>query len=320
MGHLTRCRALAGALKRRARSARFEFWVDTEYPAASLGGRAGAFKRFRGLASARFEALVRGARRRFDVAIVDHKSFGAASAKRIRPIAARVVRIHDGSGKPRWADLVFSPRFARKRPRRSAGYYEGREFIILKESFGRKRHAASRRKDDVFVCFGGTDPNGITEKVVRDLSSDRGTGRFVVVAGAGKKGIARLKKILPRPRFMLKRGVPDVQPLLSRCRFSLTSGGTLLYEACASGCPPLVIGQNAEQAGEARAVQALGAAVYLGWHDSYRKDRLRRLMKRMSEDDAFRARLARRGRAFIDGKGAARIADRVIRLCRGGAS
>lgn len=234
---------------------------------------------------------------------------------------ARFLTVIDDDGGPAAAaDLVISPGLFRssRRPVKNKDYFHGKKFILLRRSF---LTAASLSKNsrqtskDALICFGGTDPNNLAEKVCDILSSQKThfKGRFIVVLGERKNFLSRMIRRYPRDIFSFRGTVSNMASLLRSSRFSIISGGTLLYESCAMSCPAIVISQNKAQEKEARIFAGRKAAVNLGCFSPAVRERLGQAMNRIVTDAAYARRLGQRAKKKVDGLGCVRVAGVILK-------
>ena len=97
------------------------------------------------------------------------------------------------------------------------------------------------------------------------------------------------------------------------------SGGMSVYEIAALGTPGLVLGQNMREDARMRAFAAHGTIDYLGLGTEVDEGVLARATAALLQDAERRRRMSARGRELVDGLGATRAAEVVLRERRGDA-
>ena len=303
MGHWTRCLALADELKRQQNHLRISFLVETDleirterYPVETVGlGR-------------RHKALLSALKNvKWPVHVVlDLREDYKALRMVLRGRGCLVV-IDEDRKRSTGEDLVITPTFLSKK------------HILLRRQFSRmglrKKQPVSGAKQ-ALVCFGGTDPNGLTERVCDLLVSKktRFNGRFVVVTAKGRS--PHWTKRYPRRVFSFKTNVKDMASLLRKSRFAIISGGTLLYESCAVGCPAIVVSQNGAQENEAGVLAKMGGAIDLGHFRRLRPARLEQAVNRLAVDDIYAVQIAKSAQKQVDGSGCRRVASAILKRLR----
>ncbi|KKK77217.1 hypothetical protein LCGC14_2855830, partial [marine sediment metagenome] len=148
----------------------------------------------------------------------------------------------------------------------------------------------------VLVMFGGTDPSGLGEQVVKLLEGSVSTpGRFDVTW------------VEPHAKISVAWEMMNHDVLI-------TSAGRTVYEAAAVGIPTIVIAQNARETSHAH----LGIGnLYLGVGSVVTDDQIVETVDRLLQDHVLRQELSDMSRASVDGKGLQRIAWAVEGLLRG---
>lgn len=295
-GHLVRCRVLAEALKKQA-GCKVKFFSG----ASSVKGPG------------------------FDICITDSPDINRKDLGRLKKYTKLLVSIDDGNNIYFSSDILISPNVnpdVRHRFSRSTKYLSGRDYIILKEGFEKtahKRRDISKDPRHIFICFGGSDPNNLTErliKILKDSAADKKI-KINLVLGPLFGSAKRVETLIAYDnRYVLRKGVSDLAGILQKCDLAIISGGTLLYEACILGAPAIVISQNKRQDREAGFFAAKKAVVNLGTFNGKAGSRVLPLIVELLSDYKRRKQLSVNARRLISGRGADRIASLILREYR----
>ena len=136
--------------------------------------------------------------------------------------------------------------------------FSGSDWAILRPEFITAKNVPIKDRDiDVLVTFGGTDPNGLTERLHATFAENGYDvdKKIVFVQPPGS------------PKHLDGAEVsPNMATLLSRSKMVFTSGGRTLYEAAATGTPAFVICQNIRESTHAHLGFEFGNN-YLGMHN-----------------------------------------------------
>jgi len=103
--------------------------------------------------------------------------------------------------------------------------------------------------------------------------------------------------------------------LMLNADLAVSGGGQTTYELAATGTPAIGIRLAAGQALNLRGLSAAGCLREAGAPDEVGFEA--RLVSRLSEladDRSVREEMSRRGRALVDGRGAERVTDAIVRL------
>lgn len=306
LGHLRRCQALAAELV--AGGAVVRLLVAGAPPApggpAALPLERLAWTREPGAARTAVAAIAP------DALIVDSYQAGPALLAGLRPLAGCLVVIDDLAAAPLVADIVVNGAcHAAELPYHgtAATWLLGPEFALLDPAFAAPPPArgAAAGPDRILVAL-GADSDPVTleavlatvRRAVPAASVDLALGPFAASPGADGRAIR------------VHHGPPSLRPLLSASDLAVTGGGMTLYECLAAGVPVvgLCLADN-----QRPNLEAMGRAelVVRGEPD------LERAIRDLAGDPARRRELGARGRAVVDGRGAGRVAARIVDACRG---
>ena len=90
------------------------------------------------------------------------------------------------------------------------------------------------------------------------------------------------------------------------------SGGMSVYELAALGTPGIVLAQNAREDKRMREWSRHGTIEYLGLGPEVDEEALLAVVRSLLADADRRRRMSEKGRALVDGLGAARTAEMVL--------
>jgi CMP-N-acetylneuraminic acid synthetase/spore coat polysaccharide biosynthesis predicted glycosyltransferase SpsG len=147
------------------------------------------------------------------------------------------------------ADLVINALYPAEETQPGKNRYFGPAVYCLRDEFRRATrkpfHDEVRR---VLVTFGGTDPAGLTFKVLDVLGAHEELP-LTVVAGRGLGRYAELEQRVAALRSAgrdveLHRDVPLMSELMAGADVAFTSAGRTLYELAHMGVPAVVLAQN----------------------------------------------------------------------------
>lgn len=343
LGHLVRCLALADAVERQGGRASFvgrafaprEGDLKPRRPLAEV-----AQELLKRPAPFRFDELPDGidetedARRTLaaageqgsDLVLVDHYRLGAVWWRAVRgelPLAAIDDVGRSDLGKN--VDLVINPNAGA----REDGYEPaprilcGPRFVMLREEFFRHRDqreerweegtAACKARTDrdrrIVVSMGGSDPDGVTARVLRAL---RGvSGQFVVDVMPGaclaRDASARRQAALDA-RIRLHTEPSCMPEVMARGHLAIVGGGSTTYECAFLGLPPLMIQLADNQAGVCRALSQANVGVFAGEWQSVVDEGLADEVRDMLADEGRIRNMSLAGMQLVDGQGSRRVA------------
>ena len=167
----------------------------------------------------------------------------------------------------------------------------------------------------MLLSFGGSDPQGLTLKAARALEALHPEVEVIAVAGAAfsyRKELDALMGTLRRPVRVINDAAGHISELMLDADVMVGSGGMSVYEIAALGTPGVILGQNVREDRRMREFARHGTVVYLGLGVEVDEARIAGAVDALLRDPARRRGMSERGRALVDGYGAARAAEAVL--------
>lgn len=233
--------------------------------------------------------------------VADGYPFGHDFQSLLRVEGVRLLVIDDHGSHVRYdADMVLDQNL-RAEPdnytqrQADASLLLGSRYALLRREFTTAhREAADAIGDTRVVVTLGGDARATVEALAASLHLSLGNGADVVTpAGAGVGAAGAMAR------------------LLRSATIAVSAAGTTAWELCHLGIPAVLVavGDNQEPVGVA--LDQIGAAAYLGLLDEVTDDDLSAEVAQLLADSARREKMGARGRALIDGRGAARVTTRL---------
>jgi UDP-2,4-diacetamido-2,4,6-trideoxy-beta-L-altropyranose hydrolase len=321
-GHLRRCLTLAGELRRAGGAASsISFWIDSDPAAVAVAAAAGFDAHLISgsepdATAARLEAG--------DVAalVVDSYAVAPASFSAWRRRVGALVAVDDLADRDLDVDMVVngSPYAAQLRYRTAAGaqLLLGPRYALLRPHFrDLPAHHAAASVARVLVTLGGADPQSSTPAVVEAVQRALPEAALDVVVGPlfGPMPDLDRQAAGDRARLRIHRDLDDLSALMSSVELAVSGGGQTLYELAATGVPTvaLCLADNQEPNIAALAGVSLLSAGRLAESAADRFRSVEEGCRQLAADPALRERMSDAGRSLIDGRGAARVADAILR-------
>ncbi len=248
-----------------------------------------------------------------DVVVHDELDTDVDDLRAERAAAMKTVCFEDRDGGPAAADLLFNALYPADQTEPERGRFFGPDVYCLREEF---RHAKRREPGEdvqrVLITFGGTDPAGLTLRVL-DAVAEAPTVPITVVAGLGLSPFADLQRRCDHWRergadIELLRDVPLMSDVMARADLAFSSAGRTLYELAHMAVPTVVLAQNALEL-EHRFASAENGFLFLGLGRDVTAAAIRGAFDALVSSAALRASL--RGRMLEQDLGPGR--DRVVR-------
>ena len=320
MGHVSRCLALADELREEHRCRVLFTMRDLE----SAGAAAVKARRYDIVAlkadadsdygPALQELVTTQHARALIVDVRDRLS--RASLDAIRASGVRVVTIDDGSDRRLASDLAFYPPVPQVEEMDWRGFagqrYAGWEWVVLRREFA----AGASADIDILVTMGGSDPAGMTAFTVRALEQLDAPFAVRVVVGPAFDRAQELIDAIVRSKHPIQIArAPEpamLAALMRASRMAIASFGVTAYELAASGVPAVHLCLTDDHARSSSAFEKEGLAMTAGVFGRVSPQDLVSAVSRLMGNAGRRAEMAARACRLVDGRGAKRVAARII--------
>jgi len=177
-------------------------------------------------------------------------------------------------------------------------YLLGKDYIILRKEFWNvPEKIISKEMKNVLITFGGMDHSPLAKKIVKYFKDKFKFNIYLVDTDKNK---LTARKIL---KYMLKADI------------CISGGGQTTYELARVGVPTIGICFAENQRLNLKSWQDKGFIKYAGWHSS--KNLLRNIERSIIKFIPYeeRAQCSKKGKCYLDGKGAERIVNKILSLC-----
>lgn len=198
-------------------------------------------------------------------------------------------------------------------------YFLGPQYAPLRKEFqGLSQRNTKDRVENVLVSTGGTDPYHVALHCAEYLRKHlpRENMIFHFVLGAMNQDAAELERIAEElPFIRLHRQITNMCSLMLQCDAAISAAGTTLYELCACGLPTVTYILADNQIQGAQMFQKAGLMPCAGdiREDACFLERLFELLNSLADDFAQRQRIAEQMQGAVDGRGAARLAEAILK-------
>jgi UDP-2,4-diacetamido-2,4,6-trideoxy-beta-L-altropyranose hydrolase len=321
LGHVRRCLALAHALS--GVGAEVRIVVDEDDRTVELI-RAQGFHTV-GVASGDALAQTCATFREWQVraVIADSYELDTQSLAVLRDVAGFLVVIDDLADREIPADIVTNSAIhASTLP--YAGlpgtlYLLGPRFALLSREFtDTPRPKIRGQVEQVLITIGGSDPSGLSDKLAEWTLDCFGTASINVVVGpffpsANMRAPAAIRE---RSRLEIHHAPREMHALMLKADLAVTGGGQTTYELAATGTPAAAICIAENQRGNLRGLAEAGTLEFVGdASDGDLEFKIVSALTDLAVESERRQRMSERGRQLVDGRGAERVAQEIVRRC-----
>ena len=199
--------------------------------------------------------------------------------------------------------------------------YSGMKYMPLRECF-EKQPLLEEKKYKILITTGGSDTYHITLKLLEALIQDETVSKEPICAVLGKMNTdkeAIEKLVEDYTNITVLQNISNMDEIMRQSENAITAGGTTVYELMASEVPFVCFGFSDDQKYFGERLKEHGNALWAGdARDGVLElvSNLKNLLVELIQmDDKKRQALIKKNRSLIDGQGAKRIAEILVKMC-----
>lgn len=197
-------------------------------------------------------------------------------------------------------------------------YLAGSSYACLRRHFWDiETRNISKDANNILLTFGGWDSKNMSSAVLGELVKQYPEIRKTVAVGAAFEHADTLMNIADRNTELVSS--PDdkmMLRLMMEADIAISTSGQVLFELAATGLPAITIAVAENQMDNGRAWYEAGFSEFAGW---YKDGAVEKALKALEWFLAYSERLRRSniGRRLVDGKGAGRVIDLLLKRAAG---
>lgn len=204
----------------------------------------------------------------------------------------------------------------------SGKVYYGADYVPIADSFVKagKQVAGKELQPpySVLITMGGSDPNHLTGRIVSALLDMPQKLHLKVVIGPAFSFDDILDKIGKQGHSNVEiiREADDLSAVMTESHIAITALGTTIYELACMGVPSIIIANYRTDDKAMRLFESLGIAMPLGYHEDVTRDGILMAVETFIKDRKIYEEMSEKCRLLIDGHGAERISDIVVKMLK----
>ncbi len=252
--------------------------------------------------------------------VVDGDHFSSEFLAQLKDAGIRVLLLDDFAGRSSFpVDVIVNSTYgATEEPYRLAGFdgllLLGERHILLRSEFTNiaAQDRPTRQKGNrILITLGGSDPDNLSPKLLESLAGLSGL-EITLVAGAGYAHADDLRAF-ESGRVKILFDVTDMPSLMRAADMAIIVAGGTLWELLYLGCTVLTYSRNDLQASVMGELADQGIVAYMGDIRQFSGPALASKVQELANAQELRQEMAHAGRQLVDGRGALRIIDGLLR-------
>lgn len=195
----------------------------------------------------------------------------------------------------------------------------GTKYVPLREEFRNTEYTLRKTAEHVLITTGGSDKYNLAGLIVEKAMKNKELCglQYHVISGMFNQNLSFLRELEEKyPNVHIHQNVTDMAELMKQCDVAITAGGSTMYELCAVGVPMIAFSFVENQKRQVETFAKRELVSFGGDYESQRETMMDEVMiylKKLAGSFEERKKYSERGKAIVDGHGAGRIAEKLIK-------
>lgn len=317
MGHIQRCLALSGQLRKNGAKIVFVSKKDEtiEKKIKEEGFEVIALKTNIGLEEDLKDTINTIEARRTDVVITDSYAIDEGYLTEIKKIVPLLVSIDDLAEIFFPSDIVINQNiYAKNLNYRSltgkTEFLLGPKYTLLREEFSNLgKRKINEKVKNVLITLGGSDFFNLTPKILKLLDGISQDFEITVVIGPFFKNIVEIERTTKEinKKVELVYNSHKMNKIMLASDLAVTGGGITLHELAVTGTPALAFCLADNQLRNIKGMAETGTLINMGWGNNWGEERFYKKINELIDNHVLRRRVSKLGQELVDGKGSQRV-------------
>lgn len=254
---------------------------------------------------------------------LDGYHFASSYQQALKETGFRVLVVDDMCHLPHYhADVILNQNF------RSVRSYPcdlgtrllmGQPYVLIREEFLQWkdwRRAIPEKAGKILVTLGGGDSGKIFERIVTAIeSTSMAELEITIIAGSSAQGLEEMIGSSRKGgcRFRLLKYATEMPGLMAWADIAVSGGGSTCWELAYMGLPSIVGILADNQKSVAQSVADMETGLNLGWFNELDAKEIGKALVALISDAGMRREMSSKGRKMIDGLGAKRVCEELVR-------
>ena len=241
--------------------------------------------------------------------------------KILKKLKTKIVSFDDHSESKYLADLRFNI-LELNRESETSGLFKGPEYVTLNSVYAdyhKRKKEIKKQANKILITFGGSDPDNLTNKVLKALEKINKKLEINVVVGFAFPYDGELKESIRNSKHKIKL-YKNISPqkmaeLMFKCDIGIGAGGLTQYEFVCIGLPAIIICEEVEhQYKLADWFQAKGALINLKVGKELSEEKISENIYELLGDYFKRKEMSFKGKKLCDGRGLKRTIAKILEV------
>ncbi len=194
----------------------------------------------------------------------------------------------------------------------SSRFLFGCQYTLLRDEFtrvARPERVFKNRAKKLLITLGGSDPDGVTLKVLEILPQLDSALEVRLVIGGSNFHREELHRASAAVGAQVIDNATNMVELMDWADVAISAGGSTCWELMHRGVPMLLVILAENQKRNVEALSSAGVAVNLGWHNDWDTVTAKNRLEELLNDAPRREAMSQIGQEMVDGQGVQRVVE-----------
>jgi UDP-2,4-diacetamido-2,4,6-trideoxy-beta-L-altropyranose hydrolase len=260
---------------------------------------------------------------KIDSIIVDMREYGEKITKQISNNFFKIILLDDGWCNLLYADIIFNGTVLKKIHKyikinkKAKLFFDSKYFVTNLEFQKHKKKSLDineKKKYDVTISMGGSDPNELTLKVVNSIIDLKNINLKIII-GPFYKNLKKLEKLIENKKFCSIIKSPDnIWKYFKKSDVVISNAGSTLFELAIQKIPVISISAVEHQILYANEFSKKGFSINLGFYKKIEEENIHVALSELLRNKAKRKKISYLGNNLVDGKGLSRTSNMITKF------
>jgi len=246
--------------------------------------------------------------------ILDSREKGEILSKQISASNAQVFLLDDAWVSEAWADIVINGTMIKqyqkyKKFKRNSKIFIGTKYFIMNKNFLKNKKLVKEIKEkskyNVVISMGGSDPHGLTFKVLNSICTLKNIHIRVIMGPFMKEKAYQHEYEKKHISFI--ESPKSIWNDFKKADLVISNAGNTLFELATQRVPTICIPVIEHQIPYAKFFHTNGSAINLGFWKNVTNNDIKNTVIKLLKNSVKRKKMSSKGNKIIDGKGLFRV-------------
>ena len=247
--------------------------------------------------------------------VIDHYGISFEWEKKISYVANKIIVLDDLLNRKHLCDMLINQNYFIKKDikflNKNTKYLIGPKYALINNSFLKYKSLNLKKKYDICIFFGSSDPVNLTLKFSRIIKNLLPHYKVAILVGCLNSNIKKFKK---EKNHKIFTNLPSPAKIFKLSKSYIGSGGTVTWEKAFLGVPSLVIATAKNQILFNKKLHDQKLLKYIGHYKDLNLNSIKNHILNFLNNSKQLKYFKKNSQKLVDGMGAKRIAHEITKI------